>query len=42
MVVIAQGRLQPPDFEVELLQAHGDRITVQITRGAVADPGALL
>jgi hypothetical protein len=40
--IIAMDRLEPPEFEVEIVSSRGDHLTVQIVSGALTDPAAIL
>lgn len=40
--IVAMERLEEPQLEVEVLATRGDHVTVQVVRGALEDPTAIL
>lgn len=40
--IIAMDRLEEPQLEVEVLASRGDHLTVQLVKGTLHDPAAIL
>jgi hypothetical protein len=40
--IVALDRLEEPQLEVDVLSSRGDHLTVQIVRGVLEDPSAIL
>jgi hypothetical protein len=40
--IVAMDRLEEPQLDVEVLATRGDHLTVQVVRGALEDPTAIL